>query len=165
MVVVSSWFHFCSLAPDCSLILGSLWSVDAEYVLLRREAVVNIPTDIDPAEAAPLLCAGVTVFNSMRNQNAGPGDLVAIQGIGGLGHLALQFAAKMGFRVAALSSSDKKKDLATKLGAQEFIDGSMGPQDEALRASSFFSFLAALSPRADQTLPTSTLQRNWVGLR
>ncbi|CDZ98236.1 Alcohol dehydrogenase, class V [Phaffia rhodozyma] len=121
----------------------------AEYVLLRREAIVNIPTDIDPAEAAPLLCAGVTVFNSMRNQNAGPGDLVAIQGIGGLGHLAIQFASKLGFRVAALSSSDKKKDLAHKLGAQEYVDGSKGPQDKALSDLGGAKMIVCTAPSPD----------------
>ncbi|KAI9888504.1 MAG: hypothetical protein M1814_006866 [Vezdaea aestivalis] len=96
----------------------------AEYVLLRSEAVVSVPKDIDPAEVAPLLCAGVTVFNSMRQQNILAGSLVAVQGLGGLGHLAIQYASKMGFRTVALSSSDSKRDFASKLGAHDYIDGS-----------------------------------------
>ena len=73
---------------------------------------------------APLLCAGVTVFNALRRQNVPVGGLVAVQGLGGLGHLALQYARKMGYRVVAISSSDKKKDFAMKLGATEYVDTS-----------------------------------------
>jgi len=105
----------------------------AEYVILRSEAVIPIPDGMDPAEACPLLCAGITVFNSIRHMDKlHPGDLVGIQGIGGLGHLAIQFAAKMGYRVAALSSSESKKDLALKLGAHDYLDGSKVDQAEEL---------------------------------
>ena len=90
-----------------------------EYATLRTEAVVRIPKDLDPAEIAPLLCAGVTVFNGLRKQEIISGSLVAVQGLGGLGHLALQYASKMGYKVAAISSSDAKKDFAMKLGAHE----------------------------------------------
>lgn len=96
----------------------------AEYVLLRTEAVVSVPTDVDPVEYAPILCAGITVFNSIRKANITTGELVAIQGLGGLGHLAVQYANKMGYKVVALSSGDKKKDFAMKLGAHEYIDTS-----------------------------------------
>jgi len=96
----------------------------AEYVLLNTEAIASIPKEMDPAEAAPLLCAGVTTFNSLRNMDLHPGDIVAIQGIGGLGHLAVQYARKMGYRTVALSSSASKKDLAEKLGAHVYLDGS-----------------------------------------
>src|SRR5262249_35759933 len=71
----------------------------AEYVLLGAEAVVRVPADMDPAEAAPLLCAGVTVFNSLRKLGVEQGATVAVQGLGGLGHLAVQYASKMGYRV------------------------------------------------------------------
>ncbi|GAB1195553.1 hypothetical protein APSETT444_004814 [Aspergillus pseudonomiae] len=94
----------------------------AEYVLLRSEAAVPIPKDMDPAEAAPLLCAGLTVFNAIRKMHIEQGSLVAIQGIGGLGHMAIQYARKMGYKVAVLSSSAAKKDLALELGAHEYID-------------------------------------------
>lgn len=96
----------------------------AEYVLLRTEAVVRVPKEVDPVEYAPILCAGITVFNSIRKQKITPGDTVAIQGLGGLGHLAVQYANKMGYKVVALSSNDKKKDFAKKLGAHEYIDSS-----------------------------------------
>lgn len=96
----------------------------AEYVLLRTEAVVKVPTDVDPVEYAPILCAGITVFNSIRKLHITPGELVAVQGLGGLGHLAVQYANKMGYQVAALSSGDKKRDFAKKLGAHEYIDAS-----------------------------------------
>ena len=82
---------------------------DTQYQLLRVEAAVPIPKDADAASYAPLLCAGVTVFNSMRHMNVTPGELVGIQGLGGLGHLAVQYAAKMGYRVAALSSTGAKE--------------------------------------------------------
>ena len=83
----------------------------------RPQAVVSIPKDADPVEYCPLLCAGVTVFNSLRKQGIIPGSTVAVQGLGGLGHLALQYTSKMGFRTVAISSSDAKKDFAMKLGA------------------------------------------------
>ena len=89
----------------------------AQYALLREEAVVRMPQEADPAEVAPLLCAGVTVFNSMRKMHIEQGNLVAIQGVGGLGHLAIQYAKKMGYRTVAISSGESKKDFAFKLGA------------------------------------------------
>ncbi|KAI0756221.1 GroES-like protein [Daedaleopsis nitida] len=105
----------------------------AEYVTARSEAVASLPRDMDPAEAAPLMCAGVTVFNALRRVNVLPGDYVAVHGIGGLGHLALQFARAMGFRPVALSSGSKKEALARSLGAEEYLDGSRVDQTEALR--------------------------------
>ena len=94
----------------------------AEYVLLRSEAVVRVPKEIDPAEAAPLLCAGVTVFNGIRKLHVEQGNLVAVQGLGGLGHLAVQYANKMGYEVAILSSGDDKADFAKQLGAHHYIN-------------------------------------------
>ncbi|MCJ1310128.1 hypothetical protein MMC25_003789 [Agyrium rufum] len=105
----------------------------AEYCLLRAEAAVPIPTDADAAVYAPLLCAGVTVFNSIRHMGVSPGATVAIQGLGGLGHLGLQYASKMGYRTVALSSSDAKEKFAKDLGAHEYVDGSKGDQGEALQ--------------------------------
>jgi D-arabinose 1-dehydrogenase-like Zn-dependent alcohol dehydrogenase len=107
-------------------------STDSEYCTLRAEAAVKIPADADAAEYAPLLCAGVTVFNSMRNMKIAPGEIVAIQGLGGLGHLAIQYARKMGYRTVAISSSDKKKDFASQLGATDYIDTSKEDAGEAL---------------------------------
>ncbi|OBT62756.1 hypothetical protein VE03_07086 [Pseudogymnoascus sp. 23342-1-I1] len=94
----------------------------AEYVILRAEAVVRVPRDVDPVEVAPLLCAGVTVFNGIRKMHVEQGALVAVQGLGGLGHLAVQYANKMGYEVVALSTSDDKAEFAKKLGASHFIN-------------------------------------------
>ena len=104
-----------------------------EYVTLRSEAVVRVPTNVDPAEYAPILCAGITVFNSLRNQKIIPGELVGVQGLGGLGHLAVQYANKMGYRVVAISSSAKKEKFARDLGAHDYIDGSKGDVGEQLQ--------------------------------
>ncbi|KAI0326751.1 GroES-like protein [Cubamyces sp. BRFM 1775] len=105
----------------------------AEYVTVRSEAVAAVPRDLDPAETAPLFCAGVTVFNGLRTVNLPAGATVAVQGIGGLGHLAIQFAHAMGYRTVALSSGPDKEDLARRLGAVEYVDGSKTDQAEALR--------------------------------
>ncbi len=94
----------------------------AEYMLAPAEAVAQMPDSLDPAEAAPLLCAGITTFNALRHSGAGPGDMVAIQGIGGLGHLGVQFANRFGYRVAAISRGKDSEALAKKLGASLFID-------------------------------------------
>jgi D-arabinose 1-dehydrogenase-like Zn-dependent alcohol dehydrogenase len=105
----------------------------AEYVLARKEAVAAIPDELTFEEAAPLLCAGVTTYNALRHCGARPGDLVAVQGIGGLGHLGVQFAAKMGFAVAAISKGADKEALARKLGARHFIDHGAQNPSEALQ--------------------------------
>jgi len=96
----------------------------ADYMLAPAEAVAAMPDSLDPAEAAPLLCAGITTFNALRHSGAGPGDLVAIQGVGGLGHLGVQFANKFGYRVAAVSRGKDRETLAKKLGAHVYIDSS-----------------------------------------
>jgi D-arabinose 1-dehydrogenase-like Zn-dependent alcohol dehydrogenase len=93
-----------------------------EYMVAPAEAVAAMPDDLPAAEAAPLLCAGITVFNALRNSGARAGDLVAIQGIGGLGHLGIQYARQMGFRTVAIGRGADKQPLATKLGAHEYID-------------------------------------------
>ncbi|MBZ9650779.1 alcohol dehydrogenase [Psychroflexus montanilacus] len=94
----------------------------AEYMCAPQEALVAVPDELKSEQAAPLLCAGITVFNALRNSGIVAGDLVAIQGIGGLGHLAIQYAHKMGMKTVAISTSDDKKELATKLGAHHFIN-------------------------------------------
>jgi D-arabinose 1-dehydrogenase-like Zn-dependent alcohol dehydrogenase len=94
----------------------------AEFVFAPIEALARIPADLAPEEAAPLMCAGITMFNALRNSGARPGDLVAIQGIGGLGHLGIQFAAKFGFETVAIGRGIDKKSLALKLGARSYID-------------------------------------------
>jgi D-arabinose 1-dehydrogenase-like Zn-dependent alcohol dehydrogenase len=93
-----------------------------EYMLAPREALVAIPDGITDADAGPLMCAGITTFNSLRHSGALPGDLVAVQGIGGVGHLGVQFASKFGYRVVAIGRGPENATLAKKLGASLYID-------------------------------------------
>ena len=93
-----------------------------QYMLAPVEALVAIPDGLDAPEAAPLLCAGVTTYNALRHSGALPGDLVAVQGIGGLGHLGLQFASKSGYRVAAIGRGSENAQIAKQLGASAYID-------------------------------------------
>ncbi|MGZ5849755.1 MAG: zinc-binding dehydrogenase [Methyloceanibacter sp.] len=94
----------------------------ADYMIAPVEALAAIPDDLAVAEAAPLLCAGITTYNSLRHSGARPGDLVAVLGIGGLGHLGVQFAVKMGFRTVAIARGADKAKLALELGAHRYID-------------------------------------------
>jgi D-arabinose 1-dehydrogenase-like Zn-dependent alcohol dehydrogenase len=93
-----------------------------EYMVTPLEALAPIPDSLNAAEAAPLLCAGLTTYNSLRHSGALPGDLVAVQGIGGLGHLAIQYASKFGYKVAAIGRGSENTELAIKLGASLYID-------------------------------------------
>ncbi|KAF2028803.1 alcohol dehydrogenase [Setomelanomma holmii] len=121
----------------------------AEYCTLRTEAVVRIPQDADPAEYAPLLCAGVTVFNGIRKMNITPGDIVAIQGLGGLGHLAVQYARKLGYRTVALSTSSNKEDFAAQLGATDYIDTSKESAADALQKMGGASLIVVTAPNPE----------------
>jgi D-arabinose 1-dehydrogenase-like Zn-dependent alcohol dehydrogenase len=94
----------------------------AEYMIAPVEALAQMPDSFDAAEAGPLLCAGITTYNSLRHSGAMPGDLVAVQGIGGLGHLGIQFASKFGYRVVAISRGRDSESLAKKLGASVYVD-------------------------------------------
>jgi D-arabinose 1-dehydrogenase-like Zn-dependent alcohol dehydrogenase len=94
----------------------------SEYMVAPVEALARMPESLDPAEAAPLMCAGITTFNVLRHSGALPSDLVAVQGIGGLGHLGIQFANKFGYRVAAISRGPENGALAKKLGADIYVD-------------------------------------------
>jgi D-arabinose 1-dehydrogenase-like Zn-dependent alcohol dehydrogenase len=94
----------------------------AEYMIAPASALARVPDELSAVEAAPLMCAGVTTFNSLRNSGARAGDLAAVLGIGGLGHLGIQFAAKMGHRTVALARGKDKESLAMKLGAHHYID-------------------------------------------
>jgi D-arabinose 1-dehydrogenase-like Zn-dependent alcohol dehydrogenase len=107
----------------------------AEYMVTPAEAVAAIPDDLPAAEAAPLLCAGITVFNALRNSGARAGDLVAVQGIGGLGHLGIQYARQMGFRTFAIGRGKDKEALARKLGAFHYLDTGAG--DPAVELQKF----------------------------
>lgn len=120
---------------------------------LREEAAVRIPTDIDPVEAAPLLCAGVTVFNGIRQMRVLQGSLVAVQGLGGLGHLAVQYANKMGYEVVALSSGSDKKDFATKLGAHHYIDTKSEDPVQALQKLGGADLVVATAPNPEAIGP------------
>ncbi|KAI0833356.1 GroES-like protein [Trametes gibbosa] len=121
----------------------------AEYAILRSEAVIDIPEGMDPIQVSPLLCAGITVYNSLRHMNVIPPDYVAVQGIGGLGHLALQVANAMGYRAVALSSGSAKEAMARELGAMEYIDGSKVNQAEALRALGGAKVIMCTAPNPD----------------
>lgn len=105
----------------------------ADYMLAPVEALARIPDELSFAEAAPLLCAGITTFNALRHSGARPGDVVAVLGIGGLGHLAVQFANKMGFRTVAVSRGADKAELARKLGAHDYLDSDKDKPAEALK--------------------------------
>jgi D-arabinose 1-dehydrogenase-like Zn-dependent alcohol dehydrogenase len=94
----------------------------ADYMIAPAEALALIPDELSAVEAGPLMCAGITTFNSLRHSGARPGDVVAVLGIGGLGHLGVQFAAKMGFRTVAIARGADKEPLAKQLGARHYID-------------------------------------------
>lgn len=106
----------------------------AEYVIAPAGALASIPEGLSAVEAAPLMDAGVTTFSSLRNSDARAGDLVAILGVGGLGHLGIQFASKMGFRTVAIARGNEREPLARKLGATHYIDGqAQDPAAELLK--------------------------------
>ena len=119
-----------------------------EYMIAPVEALASMPGSLDPAEAGPLLCAGITTYNSLRHGGALPGDLVAIQGIGGLGHLGIQFANKFGYRVAAISRGKDNESLAKKLGAHVYIDSAAGNAAEELQKLGGARIILATSPAA-----------------
>jgi D-arabinose 1-dehydrogenase-like Zn-dependent alcohol dehydrogenase len=106
----------------------------AEVMIAEERGLTAVPDELSSRDAAPLLCAGVTTFNGLRNAGGRPGDLVAVQGIGGLGHLGVQFAHHMGFRVAAIARGAEKEPLARELGAHHYIDSSAGDAAAALQA-------------------------------
>ena len=104
----------------------------AEYMIAPAETLAAIPSELSPIEAAPLMCAGITTFNALRNSGARGGDTVAVLGLGGLGHLAVQFAAKMGYRTVAIARGADKEPLAKQLGAHHYIDNLKYDPAEAL---------------------------------
>ena len=106
----------------------------AEVMIAKATGLVHIPDDLSSADAAPLLCAGLTTFNALRNAPAKAGDLVAVLGIGGLGHLAVQYARHMGFEVAAIARGSNTAELAKKLGAHHYIDSAATDPAAALQA-------------------------------
>jgi D-arabinose 1-dehydrogenase-like Zn-dependent alcohol dehydrogenase len=106
----------------------------ADYMIAPAEGLALIPKELSAVEAGPLMCAGITTFNSLRHSGAQPGDVVAILGIGGLGHLAVQFAVKMGFKTVAIARGTDKAPLAKQLGVSEYIDSQAQNPAEALLA-------------------------------
>ena len=106
----------------------------ADYMVAPAEGIAAIPEELSAVEAAPLMCAGITTFNCLRNSGARSGDVVAILGLGGLGHLGVQYAAKMGFRTVGIARGKDKEPLAMKLGAHHYIDSqSQDPAAELLK--------------------------------
>ncbi len=117
-----------------------------QYMIAPARGLAHIPDPLRPAEAAPLLCAGVTTFNSLRHSGAMPGDVVAIHGIGGLGHLAVQFARHFGFHVVALSRGKAKEELALRLGAHRYVDTERVNAAEELAKSGGARVILATAP-------------------
>ncbi|MBZ5538093.1 MAG: alcohol dehydrogenase [Acidobacteriia bacterium] len=117
-----------------------------EYMVAPVEALVAIPESLSDADAAPLLCAGITTFNALRHSGAFPGDLVAVQGIGGLGHLGIQFANKFGYRVAAIGRGSENASLAKKLGANVYIDSKSTNAAEELQKLGGARVILATAP-------------------
>jgi alcohol dehydrogenase len=118
----------------------------AEYMLAPFSALAMVPEELSAEEAAPLMCAGVTTFNCLRNSGARPGDLVAVVGLGGLGHLGIQFAARSGFNTVAIGRGKDKEALAKKLGASHYIDsGVQDPSAELLKLGGAKVILATVT--------------------
>jgi alcohol dehydrogenase, propanol-preferring len=126
----------------------------AEYAVVPAESVARIPDDLDATAAGPLLCAGITTYNALRNSGARSGDTVAVQGIGGLGHLALQYAAKMGFRTVAISRGADKEPLARELGAHAYVDTQKASAAEGLQALGGADLVLATAPHAEAIAST-----------
>ncbi|HVY40892.1 MAG TPA: alcohol dehydrogenase [Polyangia bacterium] len=120
----------------------------AQYMIARVSALARIPAELTAAEAAPLMCAGLTTFNGLRRSGARPGDLVAVVGLGGLGHLAVQYAARMGFRTIAIARGRDKEALARQLGAHHYIDSDEEDVAAALRSLGGARIVAATATSA-----------------
>ena len=120
-----------------------------EYVVVPFEGLALIPDELSPVEAGPLMCAGITTYNSVRNSGVRAGDTVAVLGIGGLGHLGVQFASKMGFRTIAIARGKDKEALARQLGAHDYIDSQAGDVSEALRRLGGAKIILATATSAD----------------
>ena len=117
-----------------------------QYMVAPANALAGIPEGLNDVEAAPLLCAGITMYNSLRHSGAMPGDLVAIQGIGGLGHLGIQFANKFGYKVAAVGRGPENATLAKKLGAHAYIDSQATKPVEELQKMGGARVIVATAP-------------------
>lgn len=120
----------------------------AEYMIARQETLAAIPEELPAEEAGPFMCAGVTVFNALRNSGARGGDVVAVHGIGGLGHLGVQYARQLGFETVALSRGKDKEPLAKKLGAHHYIDTDAGDAAMELQKLGGARVILATAPNA-----------------
>ena len=149
----------------------------AEYMIAPTEALAAIPDNVLPEEAGPFMCAGVTVFNALRNSGARAGDVVAVQGIGGLGHLGVQYARRMGFETVALGRGKDKEPLARKLGAHHYIDseavdtvaelqklgGARVILATAPSAKAISAVVGGLSPSGNLLIPAAPLEPLTIG--
>jgi D-arabinose 1-dehydrogenase-like Zn-dependent alcohol dehydrogenase len=121
----------------------------AEVMIAEARGIASIPDELSSADAAPLLCAGVTTYNALRNAGLRGGDLVAVQGIGGLGHLGIQFARRMGFRTAAIGRGREKEKLAKELGAHVYVDTAVDDAAAVLQRMGGARAILATAPSGD----------------
>ena len=138
-------FRNCQNAKVCGISYDGGYQ---QYMIAPVEALVTIPESLKDVDAAPLLCAGITTYNALRHSGARPGDLVAVQGIGGLGHLGVQFANKFGYQVAAIGRGSENAALAKKLGAHVYIDSEATNAAEALQKLGGARVILATAPNS-----------------
>lgn len=136
-------FVLCRSGQVCGISYDGGW---AEYLVAPVEALASLPPELAADEAAPLLCAAITTFNSLRNSRVRAGDVVAVQGIGGLGHLAIQYAVKMGFLTVAIGRGKDKESLARELGASHYIDATEENAADALQGLGGARVILATAP-------------------
>ncbi|MGA8430012.1 MAG: alcohol dehydrogenase [Candidatus Sulfotelmatobacter sp.] len=136
-------FRNCQNAKVCGISYDGGYQ---EYMVAPVEALVSIPESLRDVDAGPLLCAGITTYNALRHSGAMPGDVVAVQGIGGLGHLGIQFANKFGYNVVAIGRGPENEALAKKLGAQVYIDSATVNAVEALQKLGGARVIVATAP-------------------
>lgn len=160
-------FHLCENHP---VVGASCDGGYAEMMIARSTGLVSIPDDLASEEAAPILCAGLATFNALRKSGAEPGDLVAVLGIGGLGHMALQYAHRMGFKVVAIGRGQDIAEDAVKLGAHSYIDVAMEDAADKLKSMggakiilSTISDAEAISPLIAGLAPRGTLMLLGIG--
>jgi len=122
-------------------------------MIAEARALASVPAELTPAEAAPLLCAGITTYNALRNAGLRGGDLVAVQGIGGLGHLGIQFARHMGFRTVAIGRGREKEKFAKELGAHIYVDTSVDDVPAVLQRMGGAKAILATAPSGDSIGP------------
>src|SRR3979411_3392029 len=122
-------------------------------MIAEARGISSIPDDLSSAEAAPLLCAGITTYNALRNAGLRGGDLVAVQGVGGLGHLGIQYARHMGFRTVAIGRGSDKEKLAKDLGAHVYIDTAVDDAAAALQRMGGARAILATAPSGSSTGP------------